>query len=66
MTNMGKIKTLLGMEIICLRDGLVFLYQNRYLLDMLLRYKMEGCMPITTPIAEPTAPDGTDINITEY
>ena len=37
MTNMGEIKTLLGMEIVCLRDGSVFLHQNRYLMDMLLR-----------------------------
>jgi hypothetical protein len=66
MTDMGEIKTLLGMEIVRLRDGSVFLHQNRYLMDMLLRYQMEGCMPITTPMAEPTAPDGIDIDITEY
>ena len=66
MTNMGEIKTLLGMEIVRLRDGSVFLYQNRYLMDMLLRYQMEGYMPITTPMAEPTAPNGININITEY
>ena len=66
MTNMGEIKTLLGMEIIHFQDGLVFLYQNRYLMDMLLRYKMEGYIPITTPMAEPTAPNRININITEY
>jgi hypothetical protein len=66
MTNMGEIKTLLGMEIVCFQDGSVFLYQNRYLMDMLLRYKMEGCIPITTLMAEPMAPDGININITEY
>jgi len=66
MTDMGEIKTLLGMEIVRLQDDSVFLHQNRYLTDMLLRYQMEGCMPITTPMAEPTAPDGIDIDITEY
>jgi hypothetical protein len=66
ITNMGEIKTLLDMEIVRLRDGLVFLYQNQYLLDMFLRYKMEGCILITTPIAEPIVSNGTNINITEY
>jgi hypothetical protein len=38
ITDIGEIKTLLGMEIVHLQDGSVFLYQNRYLTDMLLRY----------------------------
>ena len=54
------------MEIVYLRDGSVFLYQNRYLIDIFLRYKMEGYMLITILIAEPMAPNRTDINITEY
>ena len=66
ITDMGEIKTLLGMEIVRLQDDSVFLYQNRYLIDMLLRYKIEGCIPITTLMAEPIAPDRTNINITEY
>jgi hypothetical protein len=66
MTDMREIKMLLGMEIICLRDGSVFLYQNRYLMDMLLRYQIEGCMPIATLMAEPIAPNKININITEY
>ena len=66
MTNMGEIKTLLGMEIICFQDGSVFLYQNQYLMDMFLRYKIEGYIPITTLMAEPMAPNGINIDITEY
>jgi hypothetical protein len=38
ITDIGEIKTLLGMEIVHLRDGSVFLHQNRYLTDILLRY----------------------------
>jgi hypothetical protein len=57
---------LLGMEIICFQDSSVFLYQNQYLIDMLLKYKIEGYIPITTPIAEPIAPNRININITEY
>jgi hypothetical protein len=48
---MGEIKILLGIEIIYLRDSLVFLHQNQYLLDMLLRYKMEEYILITTSIS---------------
>jgi len=66
MTNMGEIKTLLGIEIICFQDSSVFLYQNQYLIDMLLRYKIEGYIPITTPMAKPMVPNKIDINITEY
>ena len=33
---------------------------------MLLRYQIEGCTPITTPIAEAIVLDGMDIDITEY
>jgi hypothetical protein len=33
---------------------------------MLLRYKIEGYILITTLIAKPTAPNRTNINITEY
>ena len=33
---------------------------------MLLRYKIEGYIPITTLIAEPIVPNRININITEY
>jgi hypothetical protein len=57
---------LLGIEIIYLRNNLVFLYQNQYLINMLLKYRIEGYIPITISMAEPIVPNGTDINITEY
>jgi len=66
ITNIGEIKTLLGIEIVRLQNGSVFLYQNRYLTDTLLRYQMEGYTPITTPIAEAIVSDRIDIDITEY
>jgi hypothetical protein len=35
MTDLGEIKTLLGMEILRFQDGSVFLHQDRYLTDLL-------------------------------
>ena len=66
MTDLGEIKTLLGMEIVRFQDGSVFLHQNRYLTDMLQRYQMEGSTPISILIAQATVPEGEDIDITEY
>jgi hypothetical protein len=44
----------------------VFLYQNRYLTDLLQRYEMGGSTPISTLIAHATVAEGEDIDITEY
>jgi hypothetical protein len=66
MTDLGEIKTLLGMEILRFQDGSVFLHQDRYLTDLLQRYHMGGSTPISTPIAHVSLPEGEDIDITEY
>jgi hypothetical protein len=61
-----EIEILLDMEIECFQDYSVFLYQNRYLTDLLLRYEIEDYTPITILIAQATILNREDINITEY
>jgi hypothetical protein len=66
MTDMGDIQNLLGMEVLRLQDGSIFLYQQRYLSDMLNRYQMESCTPTDTPISRGLVPDGNDVDVKEY
>jgi len=43
-------KYFLGMEVDQLDDG-IFLSQRKYVVDLLKKFKLESCNPVTTPLA---------------
>ena len=49
MKDLGKLCYFLGIEVIRSTDG-IWLMQRQYALDMLSRFGMTGCKPITTPL----------------
>ena len=50
MKDLGEAKFLLGIEIRKRRNGNVFLVQERYARDVLLRFDMNECKPVSTPL----------------
>ncbi|XP_019056135.1 PREDICTED: uncharacterized protein LOC109115933 [Nelumbo nucifera] len=53
MKELGQLKRFLGLEIDHVQEG-IFLYQQKYSRDLLKKFGMLECKPISTPI-EPTA-----------
>ena len=49
MKDLGELRYFLGIEVIRSTDG-IWLMQRQYALDMLSRFGMTGCKPITTPL----------------
>ena len=50
MTDLGVMNYFLGMEVHQLNDG-IFLSQRKYAMDVLRKFKMESCKPVSTPLA---------------
>ena len=50
MKDLGEAKFLLGIEIRRQKNGDVFLVQERYARDVISRFNMEGCKPVSTPL----------------
>ena len=48
MTDLGVMKYFLGMEVLQSSDG-IFICQ--FILDILNRFKMQDCKPVSTPIS---------------
>lgn len=51
MTDLGKMIYFLGMKIDQFKDG-TFICQKKYATNILKKFKMEGCSPISTPISQ--------------
>ena len=51
MKDLGELGYFLGIEVIRLLGG-IWLLQNLYRLDMLSRYGMTGCKPISVPLEQ--------------
>ena len=49
MTDLGVMKYLLGMEVLQCSDE-IFICQQKYISDILNRFKMQDCKPVSTPI----------------
>ena len=47
---LGEARFLLGIEIIRQVNGGVFLVQEQYARDVVKRFNMEGCNPVSTPL----------------
>ena len=49
MTDLGVMKYFLGMEVMqsCSR---IFICQQKYAMDMLKKFKMQDCKPMSTPM----------------
>jgi len=54
MTNLGRMRYFLGIEIIQSDVG-IFIYQRRYAREMLVQFNMTGCNSIRNPIVLGTA-----------
>ena len=50
MKDLGEARFLLGIEIRRQVNGDVFLVQERYARDVVKRFNMEGCKPVSTPL----------------
>ena len=50
MKDLGKLRFCLGIEIVWNNDGSCNLQQRQYLLDVLERFKMTDCKPVSTPL----------------
>ena len=50
MKDIGEAKFLLGMEIRRQENGDVLLVQERYARDVVSRFNMQGCKPVSTPL----------------
>ncbi|KAK2578707.1 hypothetical protein KPH14_012663 [Odynerus spinipes] len=50
LTATADVKNFLGIEIIRLLDGSIFINQEKYIQKILERYKMEDSKPVSTPI----------------
>ena len=66
MTDLGEIKTLLGMEITRSQNGSVFIHQSRYISEILARFGMNDCSSVTTPIIPGITPSDESVDITQY
>ena len=49
MKDLGELRYFLGIEVICTNEG-IWLSQRQYALDMLTKYGMAKCKPITMPL----------------
>jgi len=49
MKDLEELKHFLGLEVECTKEGL-FLGQQKYAKDLLQRYEMIDCKPISTPM----------------
>lgn len=49
MTDLGRIKSFLGVEVIQDEQG-IFIYQKKYAMDTLKKFSMEGCNLVKNPI----------------
>jgi hypothetical protein len=49
MTDLGKLSYFLGMEFVSCEKG-IFLHQKKYITDVLKRFKMLDCKPVSTPV----------------
>ncbi|MCO5601194.1 hypothetical protein L7F22_055313 [Adiantum nelumboides] len=49
MKDLGELRYFLGIEMICNKGG-IWLLQKKYGLDMLMKYGMADCKPISTPL----------------
>ena len=47
--DLGKLSYFLGMEFVSREKG-IFLYQKKYITDVLKRFKMLECKPVSTPV----------------
>jgi len=50
MIDLGVMKYFLGMEVLQSNDG-IFICQQKYISDILNRFKMQDCKPVSTPIS---------------
>ena len=50
ITDLGVMKYFLGMEVLQSSDG-IFICQQKYILDILNRFKMQDCKPVSTRIS---------------
>ena len=51
MKDLGELRYFLGIEVVRSPHG-IFLVQRQYGLDMLSKYVMTGCKPITVPLEQ--------------
>ncbi|MCO5611331.1 hypothetical protein L7F22_065583 [Adiantum nelumboides] len=51
MKDLGELLYFLGIDMIC-NEGGIWLLQKKYGLDMLMKYGMANCKPISTPLDE--------------
>lgn len=49
MSDLGKLSYFLGMEFSTTRRG-IFLHQKKYVVDILKKFNMSDCKPVSTPI----------------
>ena len=60
MKDLGEAKFLLGLDIRRRGNGDVILVQERYARDALVRFNMQGCKPVSTPLEL-----GTQLSVTQ-
>ena len=69
MTDLGLMKYFLGLEVTQTGKG-IFIFQHKYAIDILQRFRMDKCKPTETPIALGTKltknDDGSLVNATLY
>jgi hypothetical protein len=66
MTDLGRAKNLLGIEIRYLEDESIFLHQTRYIEEILKKYGMEDCNPSHTPMDHLVPGNGISFDTKEY
>jgi hypothetical protein len=49
MSLLGELSFFLGIQI-CQRNQEIFIYQTKYIIEMIKRFEMEDCKPVTTPM----------------
>ena len=69
MTDLGKMRFFLGVEIKQFAGG-IFIYQQKYAQDILIRFGMESCNNVCTPIVPGNKlvkdEKGRSVNVTEF
>ena len=69
MNDLGLMKYFLGLEVTQIDKG-IFIFQNKYAIDILHRFRMDKCKPTDTPVALETKltnnDDGPTVNSTFY
>jgi hypothetical protein len=51
MKDLGKLRYILGIEVLWNKDGSCALRQKQYIIDTLEKFNISQCKPVTTPIA---------------